>query len=99
MKNTPTEQGMCPFRGTRIGGALQDAPDIDDLYPDRLRVGLLQQHSETSDPMDPDFGFAEAFKTPDLDAVQTDILAMLRTRQPWWPVAYGHCGPQMIRMA
>jgi hypothetical protein len=42
-----------------------------------LRVDLLHQHSAKSDPMDPDFNYAAAFKSLDLKAVKQDLAAVM----------------------
>ena len=31
----PENMEKCPFRGTRIGGAIGTAPQIDDWWPNR----------------------------------------------------------------
>ncbi len=70
-----------------------------DWWPHQLKLNILRQHSALSDPMDPDFNYAEAFKTLDLAAVKQDILAVMTTSQDWWPADFGHYGPFFIRMA
>jgi catalase-peroxidase len=49
--------------------------------------------------MDPDFDYAEAFLSLDLDALKKDIEAVMTDSQPWWPADWGHYGPLFIRMA
>jgi catalase-peroxidase len=49
--------------------------------------------------MDPDFNYAEAFKSLDLQAVKADIVEVMKNSQDWWPADYGHYGPFFIRMA
>jgi len=49
--------------------------------------------------MDKDFNYAEAFKSLDLDAVKSDLFALMTDSQDWWPADYGHYGPLFIRMA
>ncbi len=68
-------------------------------WPDRLDLGPLRQHSPASDPMGPDFNYAEAFKSLDLKAVKKEIGQVLTTSQAWWPSDYGNYGPFFIRMA
>jgi catalase-peroxidase len=49
--------------------------------------------------MDPDFNYAEEFKSLDLDAVIKDLHVLMTDSQDWWPADYGHYGPFFIRMA
>ncbi|MEO1009178.1 MAG: catalase/peroxidase HPI [Planctomycetota bacterium] len=96
--NGQQQSGACPFRGTRIGGALGSRPQIGDWWPNRLQVELLHQNPPMGNPLR-DEDYRRAFATLDLDAVKADIRAMLTDSQPWWPADYGHYGPQMVRMA
>ncbi len=72
---------------------------IEHWWPNQLRLKSLRQNSALSDPMDPDFNYAEAFKSLDLDALIKDIDALMTDSQDWWPADYGHYGPFFIRMA
>ncbi|HEY2861770.1 MAG TPA: catalase/peroxidase HPI [Terracidiphilus sp.] len=70
-----------------------------DWWPNQLNLKVLHAHSSLSDPMDPDFDYAEEFKKLDLDAVITDLRELMTSSQPWWPADYGHYGGLFIRMA
>jgi catalase-peroxidase len=70
-----------------------------EWWPDRLELGILHQNTKLADPMDPDFDYAKAFKSLDLDAVVKDLHALMTDSQSWWPADYGHYGPFFIRMA
>jgi len=68
-------------------------------WPHQLNLAVLHQNSALSNPMDPDFNYAEEFKSLDLDAVVADLHALMTDSQEWWPADYGHYGPFFIRMA
>ncbi len=70
-----------------------------DWWPEQLRLEILNQHSEKSDPMGRDFDYAEAFKSLDLAAIKKDLAALMTDSQEWWPADFGHYGPLFIRMA
>ncbi|MEM7756491.1 MAG: catalase/peroxidase HPI, partial [Planctomycetota bacterium] len=70
-----------------------------DWWPDQIDLSPLRRYSELSDPMSPDFDYAKAFQSLDLEAVKKDIFTFLTDSQDWWPADYGHYGPFMIRMA
>ncbi|TXM94936.1 catalase/peroxidase HPI [Methylobacterium sp. WL116] len=91
--------GQCPFGGDRIGGAFGSRPALENWYPHRLRVELLHHNGLAADPLGPDFDYATAFQTIDLDALKGDIKQFLTSSVAWWPSDYGNYGPQMIRMA
>ena len=68
-------------------------------WPNQLNLKVLHQHSSKSNPMGEGFDYAAAFKTLDLAAVKSDLMALMTDSQPWWPADYGHYGPFMVRMA
>jgi len=90
--------GACPFRGTRVEGAIGSEPQLDHWWPNRLKVELLHQNPVQADPLQ-DVDYAEAFSGLDLSALKADIEALLTSSVDWWPSDYGNYGPQMIRMA
>ena len=70
-----------------------------DWWPNQLRLEILRQHSELSDPMGGDFDYAKEFKSLDFAALKKDLLALMTDSQDWWPADFGHYGPLFIRMA
>ncbi len=98
MNNTPdTAPAQCPFRGTRVGGALGSKPQTDDWWPNRLQVELLHQESPQANPLR-NLDYKEAFEKIDFQQLKSDIKALLTDSQDWWPADYGNYGPQMVRM-
>jgi catalase-peroxidase len=70
-----------------------------EWWPERLDLAVLHQNNTLADPMDPDFDYAEEFKSLDLNAVIADLHKVMTDSQSWWPADYGHYGPFFIRMA
>jgi catalase-peroxidase len=70
-----------------------------DWWPNQLNLAVLHQNAPSSNPLDDDFDYAEAFKSLDLDAVNADLRELMTRSEPWWPADYGHYGPLFIRMA
>jgi catalase-peroxidase len=91
-------QGACPFRGTRIGGAIGSEPQLDSWWPNRLKVELLHQNPVQANPLR-DVDYAKAFSTIDFDQLKSEIKELMTSSVDWWPSDYGNYGPQMIRMA
>ena len=97
--NYPSGQGKCPFSS---GGPKQSAgsgPRNNDWWPNQLKLSILRQNSDLSNPMGDQFNYAEEFKSLDLAALKKDIFALMTDSQDWWPADYGHYGPFFIRMA
>ncbi|WP_158904569.1 catalase/peroxidase HPI [Burkholderia sp. L27(2015)] len=89
-----SNEAKCPFNHTAGGGTTNR-----DWWPKQLRLDLLSQHSDKSNPMDSSFNYAQAFKSLDLAAVKKDLAALMTDTQDWWPADFGHYGPLFIRMA
>ncbi|MDH2431365.1 catalase/peroxidase HPI [Pokkaliibacter sp. MBI-7] len=87
-------ENKCPFHHSAGGGTSNR-----DWWPNQLRLDVLHQQSSLSNPMGPDFNYAEEFKTLDLNAVKQDLHALMTDSQDWWPADFGHYGPLFIRMA
>lgn len=89
-----SNESKCPFHQTAGGGTTNR-----DWWPDQLNLRILHQHSSKSDPMDPGFDYAKAFKSLDFQALKKDLTALMTDSQDWWPADFGHYGPLFIRMA
>ena len=99
MEDNKTAASKCPFHGGALKGTAGGGSRNRDWWPNQLRLNILRQHSTLSNPMDPEFNYAEAFKKLDLKAVKKDIFDLMTQSQDWWPADYGHYGPFFIRMA
>lgn len=87
-------EAKCPFKHSAGGGTTNQ-----DWWPRQLRVDLLNQHSEKSNPLGEGFDYAEEFNKLDYQALKNDLKALMNDSQPWWPADFGHYGPLFIRMA
>ena len=96
MSNQPAQ---CPFGHGSTGRAIPAVKETTKWWPEQLNVGVLHQHSNLSNPMDPEFDYAEAFKTLDYAALKKDLRVLMTDSQDWWPADFGHYGPLFIRMA
>lgn len=96
--NTTGTGGGCPMGHTRPNAA-NSARSNRDWWPNQLNLKILSQNLPGSNPLGPDFDYAAAFATLDLDALKADLLALMTDSQDWWPADYGHYGPFFVRMA
>lgn len=90
--------GKCPFHQghDRSAGA---GTASRDWWPNQLRVDLLNQHSNRSNPLGEDFDYRKEFSKLDYSALKGDLKALLTDSQPWWPADWGSYVGLFIRMA
>ena len=70
-----------------------------DWWPDQIDLTVLNKPSRDSDPLGADFDYAEEFAKLDVEALRSDLTALMTDSQDWWPADYGHYGPLFIRMS
>ena len=99
MSGTETKAGKCPVVHGNPSHATFGNRSNRDWWPKQLNLRILHQNSALTDPMDPSFNYAEAFKKLDYSAVKKDLHALMTDSQDWWPADYGHYGPFFIRMS
>jgi catalase-peroxidase len=91
-------ESKCPFHAAGGARATHGAQSNADWWPNQLNLSILHQHQAVSNPMDPDFDYAEAFKKLDYAALKKDMAALMTESQDWWPADWGHYGGLFIRM-
>ncbi|MFZ5756039.1 MAG: catalase/peroxidase HPI [Pseudomonadota bacterium] len=89
-----SNEARCPFNHA-AGTGTQNR----DWWPNQLKLGILRQHSDKSDPLDDGFNYAQAFRKLDYKALKKDLAALMTDSQDWWPADFGHYGPFFIRMS
>ena len=89
-----SNQSECPVHHTSGAGTSNQ-----DWWPNQLRVDLLNQHSQKSNPLGEKFNYASEFKKLDYKGLKADLVKLMTDSQDWWPADFGHYGPQFVRMA
>jgi catalase-peroxidase len=92
-------ENKCPFAGDARKHAVAGALSNAHWWPDQLSLQGLNQHAPQSNPMGEAFDYATEFKSLDLNAVITDLRALMTDSQDWWPADFGHYGGLFIRLA
>ncbi len=92
-------ESKCPFMSGALKRGAGGGTSNRDWWPNQLKLNILRQNSNLSNPMEEDFDYAEAFKSLDLAAVKKDLNDLMTDSKEWWPADYGHYGPFFIRMA
>ena len=92
-------ESKCPVHTKVSRDAIVWGMNNQLWWPNMLNLAVLHQNPPAGNPIGEDFNYAEAFANLDLDAVKSDIYALMTESQDWWPADYGHYGPLFIRMA
>lgn len=100
MENNGNNGGKCPFTGAMQKHSVGTSGTKNrDWWPNQLKLNILRQNSNLSNPLGAEFNYAQAFKELDLDAIKQDLHRLMTDSQDWWPADFGHYGPLFIRMA
>ncbi|CAM1506230.1 Fc.00g058710.m01.CDS01 [Cosmosporella sp. VM-42] len=87
-------ENKCPVANVGGGGTKNR-----DWWPEQLKLNILRQHTDVTNPLGKDFDYASAFNSLDYDALKKDLTALMTDSQDWWPADFGHYGGLFIRMA
>ncbi|KAJ5741432.1 Catalase-peroxidase [Penicillium manginii] len=90
--------GECPVHNKSAnvaGGGTRNR----DWWPENLKLNILRQHTEATNPLTKEFDYAQAFKSLDYYALKKDLHSLMTDSQDWWPADFGHYGGLFIRMA
>lgn len=99
MEHNSGNEAKCPVTGAThkqnhaIGGTKNQ-----DWWPNQLKLNILRQNSEKSNPLGEDFDYVKEFNSLDYFALKKDLAALMTDSQDWWPADFGHYGPFFIRM-
>ncbi len=92
-------EAACPVTSAGPRNHPTEGAGNRDWWPNQLNLKILRKHPAVANPMGEAFDYAAAFKSLDLDALTTDVDAVMTGSQDWWPADFGHYGPFFIRMA
>lgn len=100
MEENINNESKCPYMGVKHSDNVSGrGTKSRDWWPNQLRLNVLRQHSNLSNPMGENFNYAEEFKSLDFKALKEDIRKLLTDSQDWWPADFGNYGGLFIRMA
>ncbi len=97
LDGTTRAGAKCPFSAE--GEPAAPDQSNEDWWPNQLKLEVLHSNSAKSNPLGPDFNYAQEFQKLDLAALKKDIEEVLTTSQDWWPADWNHYGPFFIRLA
>ncbi len=92
-------ESKCPFHGAHARPVAGAGTSNREWWPNQLKLNILRQNSNLSNPLGEDFDYAKAFSHLDYNALKADLHALMTDSQEWWPADFGHYGPFFIRMA
>ena len=91
-----TSEAKCPVPH----GANTQATHVQTKWwPKSLNLDILHQHDTKTNPLGQSFDYREELKKLDVEALKSDMHALMTDSQNWWPADWGHYGGLMIRMA
>lgn len=99
MDHNSNDISKCPFHNGTLKSTAGSGTGNRDWWPNQLKLNILRQHSNLSNPMGEEFDYVKEFKSLDLEALKKDLTQLMTDSQDWWPADFGHYGPFFIRMA
>ncbi|MBK7440040.1 MAG: catalase/peroxidase HPI [Bacteroidetes bacterium] len=100
MEDNSNNGGKCPFTGAMQKHSVGTSGTKNrDWWPNQLKLNILRQNGNLSNPLGSEFNYAKEFKSLDLEALKKDLHHLMTDSQDWWPADFGHYGPLFIRMA
>ncbi len=97
--NGQNGSGNCPFTSGAVRFTTESTRSNRDWWPKGLKLDILRQHSDKSDPMGEGFDYRKEFLTLDYKGLKKDLADLMTDSQDWWPADFGHYGGLFIRMA
>ncbi|MCX8995550.1 catalase/peroxidase HPI [Rhizobiaceae bacterium BDR2-2] len=95
-ENSVNSIGKCPVMH---GGNTASGTSVMDWWPNALNLDILHQHDTKTNPMGPGFNYREELKKLDIEALKSDLRALMTDSQDWWPADWGHYGGMFVRVA
>lgn len=89
----------CPMTGRSSKTLVKEGTTNAYWWPNQLKLNVLRQNCDKSNPMPGNFNYAEEFEKLDYYELKSDLYKLMTDSQEWWPADYGHYGPFFIRMA
>ncbi|QYS97685.1 Catalase-peroxidase [Trichoderma simmonsii] len=90
------DAAKCPVNHVNAAGG---GTRNKDWWPESLKLNILRQHTNVTNPLGADFDYPTAFKSLDYAAVKKDLTALMTDSQDWWPADFGHYGGLFVRLA
>ncbi|PVH70092.1 catalase/peroxidase HPI [Cadophora sp. DSE1049] len=87
--------GKCPTLSDAAGAGTRS----HDWWPCQLKLDVLRQFSPEQNPLGYTFDYTDAFSKLDYKALKSDVKALLKQSQPWWPADFGTYGGLFIRLS
>ncbi|MEM1376635.1 MAG: catalase/peroxidase HPI [Pseudomonadota bacterium] len=88
--------GKCPVMH---GSMTSLDAGVRAWWPKSLNLGILHQRGVSPSPMSKNYNYRDELKKLDVDALKSDLNALLFDSQSWWPADYGTYAGLMVRLA
>ncbi len=87
--------GKCPVMH---GGNTALGKSVTQWWPNALNLDILSQHDTKTNPHGKDFNYREELKKLDVEALKSDLRALMTESQEWWPADWGSYVGMMARV-